>query len=94
MAAAKNKRSRRQGLFSKAMNIGLILLGFSRAINRILVNDVQGLINEATFGLAASTGGEINLDLSAGFRMYSPAGAAIGLGGLKSYLIRKFPVRR
>ncbi len=89
----KKKGRRRQGLFSKALNIGLILLGLSRPISIMMgrpsAAGVQQVINEATFGLSGAGG----FDLEKGLLMYSPAGAAIGLGKLKSYLMRHFPVR-
>ncbi len=94
--AKKKTRGRRQGLFSKAINIGLILLGFSRPI-AILLDPQQGkfankanvIIREATFGLS-----EGSFKLDAGLKMYTPALGAIALGTLKSFLMRKFPVRR
>ncbi len=95
MAKGK-KRSRRQGMVSKAINIGLIALGFSRVIE-ILIDPKFGSISnkfkviqrDATFGLS-----EGKFNMKAGLRMYTPAGAAVGLGTLKSYLMKKFPVRR
>ncbi len=91
MAKGKKKRSK-QGLFSKAMNIALILLGFSRPIELLIrspsVGSVNTIIREATFGLS-----EGKLDLKAGANLYSRGLAAVGLGTLKSYLMKKFPVR-
>ncbi len=94
---AKKKRGRRrQGLVSKAANLGLILLGLSRPLKLILGIDapsfgdpINSIIVEASAGL--STGA---LDVDAAMRFYGPVGAAVGLGFLKSYLMRKFPVRR
>ncbi len=91
--AKKRRRRGKQGLFSKALNASLIALGFSRVIS-ILVSPaaidtkMTAIINGATFGLAT---GKFNLDI--GLRMYTPAGAAIALGTLKTFLMRKFPVR-
>ncbi len=92
MAKNKKKKSRRQGMFSKVLNIAIILLGLSRPITIMVQNPnargVDFLINEATFGLSKGA-----LNFKAGMKFYSPAGAAVGLGFLKSYLIKKFPVR-
>ncbi len=95
MAKGKTK-SRRQGLFSKAVNAALILLGFSRPIAILLdpqrgrfANKADIIIREATFGLS-----EGSFKLDAGLKMYTPALGAIALGTLKSFLMRKFPVRR
>ncbi len=94
MAKAKNKKARRQGWASKLMNAGLIALGFSRVIKWFIretpLNAIEGVIDEATFGLGGPTG---KFDLKKGLAMYTPAGAAIALGYLKSYLIKKFPIR-
>ncbi len=92
MAKKKNGR-RKQGLVSKVMNVGLIALGFSRVLGILFTSASVGakfeqIQREATFGL--STG---KFDLNAGLLMYSPIGAAIGLGKLKTYLLRHFPVR-
>ena len=91
--AKKKGRRRKQGLISKAMNIGLIALGFSRVITLALRGDFLAIQNEATFGLAGAGTATSGFDLDAGLRIYSPAGAAVGLGFLKTYLMRKFPVR-
>lgn len=95
MAAAKKNKSRRQGLVSKISNVGLILLGLSRPLT-IIFGNLQNpqfvastIIKEATFGLS-----EGRFDTQAGARFYSPVGAAAAVGYLKSYLMRKFPVRR
>ncbi len=91
--AKKKKRGRRQGLFSKALNASLVALGFSRVIS-ILVSPaaidtkMTAIINGATFGLATGS-----FNLGVGLQMYTPAGAAIALGELKKFLMRKFPVR-
>ncbi len=79
---------------SKILNTGLVLLGLSRPLTLLLQSPgnpaaaVQQIIKESTFGLA-----EGSFDLDAGLLFYSPAGAAVGLGKLKSYLMRHFPVR-
>ncbi len=91
---AKKKRSRRrQGIVSKILNGSLIALGFARPIQLFFARGLKGalpiIIREATFGLSE---GKFNLRL--GLRMYTPAGAAAALGFLKSFLMKKFPVRR
>ncbi len=92
-AKKKNRGRRRQGMFSKLTNILLIALGFARPLQLILTQGatkttMDTIIKEATFGLSAG-----KFDLNAGLRMYTPGGAAIGLGKLKQYLMKHFPVR-
>ncbi len=91
MAKAKRKRSK-QGMVSKVANVLLLLLTFARPISLLIrspsMGSIDTIMNEATFGLVSG-----KLDLAAGARMYAPGGAAVGLGMLKSYVLRKFPVR-
>ncbi len=91
--AKKKKKGGRQGWMSKGINIGLILLGFSRVIQILFEpigvgSKLTQIRKEATFGLS-----EGKFSLKDGLRMYTPGGAAAGLGMLKSYLMKKFPVR-
>ncbi len=91
MVKHKTKRSK-QGLLSKAINAGLIAFGFSRVLQILFMQAEIGtkinlITRGATFGLAGGT-----FDLDSGLQMYAPAGGAIALGKLKSYLMRKFPV--
>ncbi len=95
MAAKNKKKGGKQGWVSKGINAGLIALGFSRVIELIIFHRGGGfgevakeIKREATFGLS-----EGSFDLKAGLRMYTPAGAAAGLGALKTYLLKKYPVR-
>ncbi len=97
MAKGKKKRSR-QGMFSKIANAGLIALGFSGAITSLLEGGVSRLIGDATLGFVRP-GQEPDLNpaniVSRALKTYvGPGIAAGGLGMLKSYLLRKFPVRR
>ncbi len=90
---AKKKKSGRQGFFSKAINAALIALGFSNVIKIVIgpgtpTQKIDHIIVDATFGLSRG-----KFDLKAGLAMYTPGGAAIGLGKLKQYLMRHFPVR-
>ncbi len=91
---AKNKKRRgKQSLFSKAINAGLIALGFSRVLEILFSSQsfnakLSQIQRDATFGLS-----EGSFKLEAGLRMYTPAGAALALGALKSHLMKKFPVR-
>ncbi len=90
---AKHKKKSKQGLFSKAINVGLILLGFSRPLTILMKHGfgevaVNAIISESTFGLSQG-----KFDLNEGLKMYTPAGGAIALGKLKQYLMRHFPVR-
>ena len=86
---------RKQGIVSKIMNAGLIAFGFSRVLTILFFNlsniprAVSQITSEATFGLS-----EGRLDLEGGAKMYAPVAGAATLGYLKSYLLRKFPVRR
>ncbi len=96
MPKGKRKRSRKQGILSKVINVGLIALTFSRVLQLFVAFGFNGaiphIIREATFGLAAP-GGLGKFDLNAGLTMYAPAGAALALGKLKGYAMRHFPVR-
>lgn len=92
--AAKKKKSRRQGWLSKIINVGLIALGFSRIIEIGLaqispVDKLKAIQRGATFGLS-----EGKFDFQEGLKMYTPGAAAVSLGFLKSFLMKKFPVRR
>ncbi len=91
--AKKRRRRGKQGLFSKAINIALTLLAFARPIQ--IAFSAKGpntklaqVIDEATFGLANGT-----FNLQKGLQMYTPVGAALALGTLKKFVMRKFPVR-
>ena len=94
MARKKNNKRRKQGWFSKGVNIGLWALAFSRVITIAFTgtgnvgDKLSAIQREATFGLS-----EGSFDLGAGLQMYSPAGAAVGLNELKKYAARHFPVR-
>ena len=96
MAAAK-KKSYKQGWVSKVINGLLTALTFARPLQLLatvpLSRAIDSIIEEATFGLVRG-GGLSSFDLGRGLRMYSPAGAAAGLGFLKRYAMRHFPVRR
>ncbi len=91
MAKAKKRRGR-QGIVSKVLNIALIALTFARPIQLFFARGMKGalpiIIREATFGLS-----EGKFRLADGLKMYTPAGAAAALGYLKSYALKKFPVR-
>lgn len=93
--AAKKKRSRRQSAVSKILNVLLLGLGFARPIEILLTagsisTAARVIVDESTAGLGgpAHTFSKDKL-----LRFYSPVGAAVGVGALKSYLLRKFPVR-
>ncbi len=80
-------------MFSKAINAGLIALGFSDVIKIAIgpgtpTQKIDHIIQDATFGLSKG-----KFDLKSGLEMYTPGAAAIGLGKLKQYLMRHFPVR-
>ncbi len=95
--AKEKKKGGRQGIASKVANTLLIVLAFIRPLQIAfhpspLQSKIDVLVSEATFGLGNRAGSKF--DLKGGLRMYSPAGAAIGLGFLKSYIMKKFPVRR
>ncbi len=95
MARKKNKKSRKQGLFSKAVNAGLVILTLARPIQLLLrfgFGDtfIAAISSEATFGLLSSTG---KFSLAEGAKMYGPGIAAFGIGKLKSFALRHYPVR-
>ncbi len=87
--ANKKKKSRRQGLASKLINVGIIAYAFQTVITLALGGRFAELNNALTFGLVNG-----KLDINAGAAVYAPMAGAIGLGAMKSYLMRKFPVRR
>ncbi len=93
MAAKNKKKASRQGIVSKVMNIGLITLAFIRPIWLLWTKGAFGgageIIRESTFGLSQG-----KFDLQAGLSFYTPVGASVTIGYMKSYLLRKFPVRR
>lgn len=96
MAAKTTTTTRRQGWFSKVVNAGLILLGFSNVIVRLIEpgpikGRIDNIVGDSTFGFGVPPH---TFNLERGLRMYTPGGAAASLGFLKSYLFRKFPVRR
>ncbi len=97
MVAAKKKRSR-QGMFSKIANAGLIALGFSGALTSLVEGGVNRLVADATLGFVrpgqAPDLNPANI-VARALKVYvGPGIAAGGLCALKSYLLRKFPVRR
>ncbi len=69
---AKKKRSRRTSLLTKAINIGILGLAFSRPIQLALAGEIESLKFEATAGMV-----EGRFDKEAALRFYGPMGAAI-----------------
>lgn len=93
---AKKKKRGRQSLISKGLNVIGILIGLARPIEVVInqgfsVAALQNITRGLTFGLIDGVGG---FSLDEGLRMYSPVGAAAGYAGLKSYLVKKFPIRK
>ncbi len=92
--AKKKGRRRRQGMFSKVINIGLTLLSISRPLFLLFrpggfsPASIKQLISEATFGLM--DGG---FNLQTGLAFYAPAGGAIAIGTVLKFIRKKFPVR-
>lgn len=93
---AKDKgKTRRQGWASKLLNAVGIAIGFARPIMIVFNNFANPgnilpkMLSGLTFGLS-----EGSFQLDEGLKMYSPVGAAVGYGAFKSYLMRKFPIRR
>lgn len=91
---AKKKKSRKQGMVSKIVNIGGIAIGLSRIIE-IVMNNLGSpaqipvhIINGATFGLAAGS-----FDMEQGVRFYTPLAGAYGYRKFMTFLLRRFPVR-
>ncbi len=91
--AKKKKGRKRQGLFSKAVNLGGWAIGLARPI-QIFFQDgftsmaLQRIMNGLTFGLSDGS-----LNVGEGLQMYVPVGASIGYRQLTTYLMRHFPVR-
>lgn len=102
--AKKKKRSRRQSFVSKAINGALIALTFATPLTILLgagtiAGKIGTIVKLATFGMVGGVGtpGGIaigSFDLNQGLAMYAPAGAAFGLGMIKKFAMRRFPVRR
>ncbi len=95
--AAKKKKGGRQGVVSKVINISLIALALAPAITRAFKGRWGAIIRGYTAGLAGNpqegvAPGKFDMKLLAEF--YAPVGGAVALGFLKSYLLKKFPVRR
>ncbi len=86
--AKKNKKTSRQGLFSKVSNALIIAFSFQRVLFLAFQRRFKDIVTEATFGLS-----EGKFDWKAGVRMYAPVGGGIALGKLKQYLMKHFPVR-
>ncbi len=91
---AKKKKRSKQGMFSKAVNIGMIALGMSRILE-IVFNNITApadiskiIIREATFGLSEGV-----FSLARGARFYSPPVAAIATKIVFSFIRKKNPVR-
>ncbi len=85
-------------MLSKIANAGLIALGFSGAISSLLEGGVNRLVADATLGFVrpgqAPDMNPANI-IARALKVYvGPGIAAGGLGALKSYLLKKFPVRR
>ncbi len=75
---AKKRGRRRPSLLTKAINAGVLLLAFSRPIQHLLAGGaVNVLVNEASMGLATSTGRGGKFDKEAAIRFYGPMVAAI-----------------
>ncbi len=96
--ANKKRSRRRQGFVSKAINFALIGLTFARPLSIFFGAGTMGakvekIVQEATFGIVRAGGGIGAFDLNQGLAMYLPAGAAFGLGKIKSFAMRHFPVR-
>ena len=72
---AKKRRRRRASMLTKAINIGVLLLGFSRPIQLALAGNTNAIVFEASAGLAGAGGGRFDKD--AAIRFYGPVVAAI-----------------
>ncbi len=98
--AAKKKKGGRQGLFSKVINILLLALTFSRPIQIMafqpgnLQQKMRTLVRDLTFGMVDTAGTVGRFSLSEGLRMWAPPAAAAGLGILKRYALKHYPVRK
>lgn len=86
------KHSPKQGVFSKVTNILLWLLAFSNPITQIIQNPNATGVGNIIFG---ATGGASagRFDLNNLIQFYAPVGAAASLGFVKSWAMKKWPVR-
>ena len=93
MPAAKTPRkSSRQGAFSKVANILLWLLAFSNPITQIIRNpNATGVANIIFGATGGANVGRFDINNLIGF--YAPVGAAASLGFVKSWAMKKWPVR-
>ncbi len=91
--AKKKRSSRTQGMFSKAVNIGLTALAFSKAITiwisaaPVNTKVAQTLQAYTGFGLDGSF---VPTRLIEG---YAPVAGAFAIGTVLKFIRRKFPVR-
>ncbi len=77
------KRRRRTSLITKAINIGVLLLGISRPLELALAGNTRQILVEASAGLVSG-----GFDRNAALRFYGPFGAAIILKKAISMLRR------
>lgn len=76
---AKKKRRRRPSLLTKAINIGILALAFSPAINRLIAGRPQALLALYSAGVVSQTGGAGSFNKQLLVEAYGPMVAAIVL---------------
>ncbi len=93
MAAAKKKRSK-QGLFSKAVNIGFIFLAFARPLSFLFKGQFGYFTNPnpEDVSLIGDATGNMGKDLPRAFQFYAPIGVSFGLKKAYNFVRRQNPV--
>ncbi len=92
---AKKKRSRRQGLFSKAINAGFIALAFAKPLSHLFRGEFGYFVDTDPAGnnLIGDMTANMGADLPRAVAFYGPIGASIGLKMIFNFVRRKNPVR-
>ncbi len=91
---AKKKKTSKQGIFSKLVNVGFLALGMSRVLE-IVFNNITApadipkiIIREATFGLSEGA-----FSMARGARFYGPPVASILTKMVFNFVRKRNPVR-
>ncbi len=79
---------KKSSIVNRAVNLGLLLLGFSRVIELALRRNFNGIVFEATAGMAGVGGGKLNLPAAG--RLYGPMIASFVLFEVKKMAMKKF----
>ncbi len=92
--AKKKGRRRKQGLFSKAVNIGFIALAFARPLSFLFKGQFSYFTdpNPANVSLIGDATGNMGTDLPRAFTFYAPIGVSIGLKKAFNFVRKQNPV--